>query len=201
MKKLLKFIPAAAILLAATACDSKSRLADDITGTWSGTPEMIANETSGQTTVVNIIDFERTPGTSGGTMTLSALLTTTSEIPESDKVIQPISYSASGVATIRGEWIANDDDKITVAIDPTSMSLQVDPDAVQLNYNVLSETSSPDTVALNHHVIAYINQEMKLAVQKRFFKINKIDDIKIKDNMMSCEINDRDLTLRRQTLD
>lgn len=201
MKKYLQFLPVIALAITTASCDSKARLANDISGSWASSPETLANTTSGSITAINIMEFIKTPGQNGGELTISGLLNSNAQLPQSQGIVQPISYSASGVATIQGSWTAHDDDEITVFLDGNTFNINIDPDAVVLDYNLLSGESAPDTTTLKPAVISHIKNEMTNAIRTRFFNTKKIDDIKIKHNMMSCEINDHDVTLRRQNAD
>lgn len=201
MKKYLQFVPVIALAITAVACDSKAQLANDISGSWASSPETLTNTTSGSITSINIIEFIKTPGQNGGELTMSGLLNTNAQLPQSQGIVQPISYSASGVATIQGSWDVHDDDEVTVFLDGNTFTIQIDPDAVVLDYNLLSGESAPDTTTLKPAIINHIKNEMTNAIQTRFFNTKKIDDIKIKHNMMSCEINKHDVTMRRQNVD
>ncbi|MDE6352090.1 MAG: hypothetical protein K2K88_02965, partial [Muribaculaceae bacterium] len=141
------------------------------------------------------------PEKNGGTLTMSGLISVNSTVPQGDGIESPISYTASGVATIQGEWTVDDDDEIKIFLDGTTMKIDVDPDGVVLDYNVLTGTSTPDTTAIKPVLAGMVKKAISTGVETKFFNAKKIDDIKIKDNIMSCEIDDYDITLRRQNVD
>ncbi|MDE6225516.1 MAG: hypothetical protein K2M25_05200, partial [Muribaculaceae bacterium] len=118
-----------------------------------------------------------------------------------DAIDNPISFTASGVATISGEWTVEDDDEIAIFLDGSTMKIDVDPDGIVLDYNVLTGTSAPDTTTVKPVLAQMVKKAISGGVETKFFNARKIDDIKIKDNMMSCEIDDYDITLRRQNVD
>lgn len=201
MKKFLQLIPAVALMVMACSCDSKSKLANDINGTWASSPDHMADNNGSSASIIRIIEFNKLPDKAGGTLVMSGLVSVSSGVPQSDEIDMPISYSASGVATITGEWNVIDDDEISIFLDGTTLKVDVDPQGVVLDYNVLSGTSEPDTTAIKPALAAMVKKVITNGVQTQFFNAKKIDDIKIKDNMMSCEIDDQDITLRRQNVE
>lgn len=201
MKKTIFAATFAAFLLSLSSCDSKSKLADDIAGSWASSPERFVDNQASSASIIQIIDFTKDQSKTGGTLTMSGLFSIMTAMPQSDRAIQPLSVTASGVASIAGEWTVIDDDEISVFLDAKTLNVNVDPSAVVLDDNLLTNESTPDTTSLKPALARSIEAQIKSAVGNQFFNVRKIDDIKIKDNIMSCEINKRDLTLRRQTVD
>lgn len=198
MKKIFASIATALMILGLSSCDSRQTLAKDINGSWSASPDKITETEFMTTGVIRIVDFIKAPSQAGGDLTLSALVSVTSQIPPTDSITQPVNMTASGVASIRGTWAAHDDDEIIVVLDPETFTVQVDPSAVVLNVNTLTGENTPDLAAMKPGVVEMVRSQINTAVRNDFFSIQKIDDIKIHDNMMSCEINHRDITMRRQ---
>ena len=50
---------------------------------------------------------------------------------------------------------------------------------------------------LKPHATVLATQQINRAAQNAFFDLTKIEDIHINKNLMSCEINDRDLNFTR----
>ncbi|MDE5572184.1 MAG: hypothetical protein K2H32_06995 [Muribaculaceae bacterium] len=201
MKKILQLLPVVALMLMASACDSHSKLAKDINGTWASTPERLTDNIGNSSSIIRILEFDKLPEKNGGTLIMSGLISVNSAVPQGDAVDSPISYTASGVATISGEWTVQDDDEITIYLDPSTMKIDVDPEGVVLDYNVLTASSAPDTTAIKPALASMVKKAISTGVETKFFNAKKIDDIKIKDNIMSCEIDDYDITLHRQNVD
>ena len=201
MKKILQLIPAIALVLMASSCDSKSKLAKDINGTWASSPERLSDNVGNSSSIIRILEFDKLPDKNGGTLIMSGLISVNSALPQGDAIDNPISFTASGVATISGEWTVEDDDEITIFLDGSTMKIDVDPDGIVLDYNVLTGTSAPDTTTVKPVLAQMVKKAISGGVETKFFNARKIDDIKIKDNMMSCEIDDYDITLRRQNVD
>ena len=198
MKKIFASIAAALMILGLSSCDSRQALAKDINGSWSASPDKITETEFMTTGVIRIVDFIKAPSQAGGDLTMSSLVSVSSQLPPTDSITQPVNMTASGVASIRGTWAANDDDEIIIVLDPETFSVQVDPSAVVLNVNTLTGQNTPDLASMKPGVVEMVRNQINTAVRNDFFSIQKIDDIKIHDNMMSCEINHRDITMRRQ---
>lgn len=182
-----------------TACSEESRLAKQVTGSWASSPERIADPSAISASMVRILDFVKDSDSAGGQLVMSGLITVNSTVNATSPTINtPISYSASGVATVQGEWAAHDDDEIILMLDPATFNLQVDPQAVVLDYNLIDGNSQATTDSLKPALMTELRAQMRRMVETQFFNAGKIDDIKVKDGMMSCEIDDRDVTFRRQ---
>ena len=114
-----------------------------------------------------------------------------------DSLVSPLQITASGTAMITGVYQAKDDDELMISLDVTSMSVNVDPEAVQLNYNVLSEESKPIVEKLRPGAMVLATQQINRAAQNIFSNVTKIDDIHVKGSIMTCEINDHDLIFNK----
>ena len=198
MKKIFGTIAAAMMMIGLSSCDGRQTLAKEINGSWSASPDRITETAAMSTGVIRIINFVRTPSEAGGDLIMSSLVSVSSQLPRTDSVAQPVSMTASGIASIRGTWAAQDDDEIIVVLDASTFNVEVDSSAVVLTSNYVFNESTSDLATLKPSAVEMVRNQITQAVRDDFFSIRKIDDIKIKDNMMSCEINDEDFTMRRQ---
>ncbi|MBD5245608.1 MAG: hypothetical protein HDS55_02540 [Barnesiella sp.] len=198
MKKIFGTIAAAMMMIGLSSCDGRQTLAKEINGSWSASPDRITETATMSTGVIRIINFVRTPSEAGGDLIMSSLVSVSSQLPRTDSVAQPVSMTASGIASIRGTWAAQDDDEIIVVLDASTFNVEVDSSAVVLTSNYVFNESTSDLATLKPSAVEMVRNQITQAVRDDFFSIRKIDDIKIKDNMMSCEINDEDFTMRRQ---
>ncbi len=101
--------------------------------------------------------------------------------------------SAAGQSTISGKWTATDDDEIYLNLDPSTLNVSVDPEGVVMSSAGIDGTPEVATDSLKATMIPGIKARMTSAIQSHMLKITKIDDIKIKNGVMTCEINDKDL--------
>ena len=198
MKKFLIAIASLGICSAiVTSCDSKSKLSESVQGTWTSNPERVLDSGAATASMVHVMSFTRGNTQNEGTITLTALITVDNSMQANDSLVSPITITASGTATITGAYQIKDADDITVNLDATSLSIAIDPDAVQLNYNIATENSEPVMAKLKPHATVLATQQINRAAQNAFFDLTKIEDIHINKNLMSCEINDRDLNFTR----
>ncbi len=180
-----------------TGCDSKSKLAKQIQGEWTSTPELVVNTGAARASLVRVVDFNSSNDATQGTVTMTALITVDNAIPANDSIVTPLTITASGTATITGVYTVKDDDEIAVNLDASSLSIAVDPDAVKLSYDVIDGAGGSSLEALRPGALRLAQQQINRAAQDVFFNLDEIDDIRIDNNMMSCEIGHKDLNFSR----
>lgn len=187
----------AAILVTMTSCDSGAKLISELQGEWTGNPERILDSGAASASMVRVLEFTRGAADTEGTVTMTALITVENTMEFNDSIVTPLQISATGTATITGTFQAKDRDELLVSLDATSLNVEVDPQAVQLNYNIISESSAPIIEKLKPGAAILATQQINHAAQSAFTNITEIDDIEIKNNIMTCEISNKDLAFTR----
>lgn len=188
----------AAASLLFSSCDNKEKLSKALNGVWAGAPEQITDTGAAKASMIRSFEFTPTGNSGEGNVTMTVFITVENTMPASDSIVTPLTITATGSATLTGVYQATDDDEIKVNLDASLPTVDVDPDAVQLNYNVLTDASASNVSALKSGAEILVRQQISHAAQKVFSDLTEIDDIKISRNLMSCEINQKDLTFRRQ---
>lgn len=198
-KNLLCLFTVASALLVLTGCNEKAKLAQSINGSWNGVAERVqSSDVKATVTVTRELTFTVDPSDkTSGSITASAPFTIETGTPLLGADVQPIAVTASGTATVSGKWHAIDDDEIAVVYDLSTFAVNVDPEATYLEYNVLTEESAPELEPLKAASVTAVTQLVKRDFPLKVFNYNKIDDIKVKGGMMSCEVSDRDYTFHR----
>ena len=203
MKKFTSVICATAavagMLTLMTACDTKAKLAESVQGKWTGNPEKMLDTGAASASMVRTLEFTKGAADTEGSVTMTAMITVENTMQSNDSIVTPLQITASGVATITGVYQAKDDDELTISLDATSMNVNVDPDAVKLNYNIATATSAPLVEKLKPGAAILATQQINRAAQNAFSNITEIDDIKIEGSIMRCEINHTDLTFTNST--
>ena len=203
MKKFTSVICATAavagMLTLMTACDTKAKLAESVQGKWTGNPEKMLDTGAASASMVRTLEFTKGAADTEGSVTMTAMITVENTMQSNDSIVTPLQITASGVATITGVYQAKDDDELTISLDATSMNVNVDPDAVKLNYNIATATSAPLVEKLKPGAAILATQQINRAAQNAFSNITEIDDIKIEGSIMRCEINHTDLTFSKST--
>ena len=194
------FVGAASLLLMLSACDSEAKLAREITGTWATAPEKLIDHEAMSATAVRMMQF--TPSLSdskSGDMQMTALVSITNAMPgDTTSIIEPYTVSASGLATLNGAWAVVDDDKVILHLDESTLDVTVDPEAVLVSVNTLTDVTTTTVDSIKPSIAVNLKKQITDAVRNQVFNTSKIDDIKLTGNLMSCEINHHDVTLRRQ---
>ena len=203
MKKFTSVICATAavagMLTLMTACDTKAKLAESVQGKWTGNPEKMLDTGAASGSMVRTLELTKGAADTEGSVTMTAIITVENTMQSNDSIVTPLQITASGVATITGVYQAKDDDELTISLDATSMNVNVDPDAVKLNYNIATATSAPLVEKLKPGAAILATQQINRAAQNAFSNITEIDDIKIEGSIMHCEINHTDLTFTKST--
>lgn len=183
-------------IVATTSCNEQASLANKLSGSWVGTPERVeTTDARTTTTITQSLSFALENGSKiSGPVEASAQFTVESGTPLTATTVQPIAMTVSGVATISGKWEAIDDDEVAVRYDFSSMKVSVDPSDVVLEYNIATQSSAPVDSTLTPSMVAAIKASLERVFHNQIFNYAKIDDIKIKGPLMSCEINKRDFS-------
>jgi len=184
-----------------SGCNEKAKLARQIEGTWTGTPTAQNRQTTGipETTTTKTIRFDIGPKKTDGKLHIEELVSISySKFTDLAEGHTPLlSISASGTISADGTWTASDDDEIIIYIDPQSIKAEVDTSSVALGYDTLSPNSTADIAAIKPAATEDIRQKLIAFAGTEFSNINKIDDIKVINDIMSCEIGNSDLTFKR----
>lgn len=184
---------------ALAGCQTASMLSKKVEGDWSATPIRFDKKTGIDGTFTPIFRFERQGDSRGGDLTVSADLSVTLPVnaPIDSLGTTAVSATAAGSATVRGTWRATDDDEIDLTYDMSTLVVNFDP-AVQFELaniwasaDVPTERTVPD--AVKNAFIKQMTDGMTFALQK----LDEIDDIHIKDNLMSCKFLKEKRTLNR----
>ncbi|MDE5625179.1 MAG: hypothetical protein K2I61_02540 [Muribaculaceae bacterium] len=198
MNKSILPVLAAGALFMLVSCDSRQKLSEDLQGVWAGTPEQLTNSGAARATMVRMMEFTSTGNAGEGNVTLTAYITVENTMPANDSIVTPLTISASGTATITGLYQAKDDDDMLLNLDASSLTVNVDPKGVELSYDVLSGQSGSHLASLRPAAAMLASQQIDHAARNVFFNLTEIEDIKINNNMLKCEMAHKDLTFRRQ---
>lgn len=184
-------------LLALTSCESASRLASDIEGSWSSAPKSMSTDIAGSTSIVETVTFVRDESKSG-TLGVQAMISATGAITGRDGLTLPYSLTSSAAATAEGTWRAIDDDEISVSIDPATITVTVDPEGVVLNTDLLTGEEFPQLDSIRPAVTRLLQERIERDVNTRFLSIRHLDDVKVKEDILKFEIEDEHFVMSRQ---
>ncbi|MCH5319655.1 MAG: hypothetical protein J1E38_08125 [Paramuribaculum sp.] len=198
MKKFLTGVVAVATLFL-ISCESKTKLADDIAGTWSGTPERLDSTDDETITSVETISFIKDQSEKpAGELIIQSMISVTGAVQPDSMLVQPYALSEAAVATAQGSWTVVDDDEISISIDPQSVKVSIDPDAVSYNDNVFTDAQKAMLDSIRPSVAADLQSKITKYLTDRFVSVNHLDDVKVKGNLLKFEIGRKHFVLSKQ---
>lgn len=190
----------AATVAFTTACESPTRLASRIEGTWSTSPQKFNKEVVGQGTYVPLLEFTRPDKRPEGSVTLTAQLSIIMPInaPVDSMGATPVSATAAGVATISGIWTADDDDEVKIALDPSTLDITMDPDVQFAIADVFTDYDTDSVAGVSHQVMRAFAEQARQGMTDVISHFNELDDIKFpSDAMFTAKLNGTRLTFAK----
>lgn len=181
---------AALLTLAFTGCDGAEKLASEIEGTWTSAPSAFVASDGAEVTAVDIFTFERDSISNGGEVMVSSMVSVAMS-PGG-----PVNLSAAAKSFVSGKWTATDRDDIIVTIDPATLTVEIDPEAVVVSSVIDAGTTPLDSVKT--HIAAGLKNALSQSLLRRYLNYQKLDDVKVKGKMLEFEAEDRDCILHRQ---
>ncbi|MDE6495071.1 MAG: hypothetical protein K2L30_02400 [Duncaniella sp.] len=178
------------------SCDENARLAREIQGTWTGTPERLNDAENVTSTIVETYTFtpdEVNPKAKNGNVTITGNVS--SNIPVA---VSPVSISAAATTSIQGTWTVIDDDEIALVLDPKSLQVKVDPEAVTVSNDIFTDQNIPQVDSLRREVTANIAAQLRRDAEMHYMSVRQLDDVKIKGPILKFEISDIEYVLTRQ---
>ncbi|MDE6581954.1 MAG: hypothetical protein K2K47_05455 [Duncaniella sp.] len=198
--KIRTILTGAAVVLGLTmvSCESATRLAKDVDGTWTGGVERIPGEAL-NSDVFSTYTFKYDAGndkSAGGDIVINATLSAN----YSDNVVigdvpSSVVMTVAGTSSVSGTWTAVDDDEIVITLNPSTLVVNLDPDAQTLTTTVPGMTSEGiDT--LKPHLLSMIKDRMAYDLRIKYSSPIRMDDVKVKDGKtLAYEVDDVDYTL------
>lgn len=206
MKSLLSLVPLFELIaigsIVVSCSNSEARFAKEIPGTWQGTPETFSDNSAITATIIDTYEFLPAAMTANetlsGTVTVTGMVNTTTQIVGDSALIEPLGLSASARTSISGTWTVIDDDEIALSFDPQSLVVEVDPDAVVANNNPMA-LSSPAVDSIRPDLCKTIEHGIRVALTARYASMRHMDDVKIKGALLKYEYDNEDFVLTKQT--
>lgn len=205
MKNLLSIVPLIELLAVSSvivSCsNSEARLAKEISGVWQGTPEAFSDNSAITATIIDFYEFspatKTADGTLSGSVTVTGMVNTTTQIVGDDTSTEPLSFSAAARTSITGTWTVIDDDEISLSFDPQSLTVKVDPDAITDNTISLG-TTFPSVDSIRPGLDKTIEHGIRSALTNRYASMRLMDDVKVNGTLLKYESNHEDFVLTKQ---
>lgn len=188
--------------LTLASCDSKSSLAKEMSGSWSGAPERIeSTQTAANITCTDTYDFTEETGIAGGNVTIAGMLSVSAPMLSGGET-GGYSISAAANTTISGTWTVTDDDEVEMILDPRSLTVNIDPDALELKTDSLG-AQAPQVDSIAPGLSDQLRQLLTGVMEEHYLSQRHLDDVKVKDNVLKFELEvpkakDKKFVLTRQ---
>ena len=187
----------AAFIVLSSACSNGTPYA----GAWQGNPERLDIPEASDASATVTVDFSpNADKKNSGIVNLSAVIEVEQPLSGTEFGAETYQTSIAATASITGRYVSedDDDDDIVVSFDPASMVVNVDHSGVTFSQNILSGMQQPMLDSLTTATAEQWRIALTPRIRDLFNRYHTIDDIKIHhQDIMSCEIADRDYTFRR----
>lgn len=188
--------------LALVSCNEKARLASEVQGSWTGTPENFTDNSAVTATILETYDFvpDETviaPGSNGGSVVIIGMISASTQVVADAGLVEPLTLTATAKSTVSGTWTVIDDDEIALALNPQTLTVDVDPSALVVEGNMLVD-NAPKIDSIRPSVANTIASSMKRALENRYASFRHLDDVKVKGPLLKFEIGKMDCVFTRQ---
>lgn len=189
--------------LALVSCNDNARLASEVQGSWTGTPENFTDNSVVTATILETFDFVSdgavvAKGSHGGSVVIVGMISASTQVVADAGFVEPLSLTAAAKSTISGTWTVIDDDEIALSLNPQSLTVDVDPSTLVVEGNVLSGNDTPKIDSIRPSVASTIGASMKRALENRYASFRHLDDVKVKGPLLKFEIGKMDCVFTRQ---
>lgn len=180
-------------------CKTATSLAKEIDGDWSGTPMRMDKKVVSDGTFTPVFRFVRSRSQAGGDFEMSAQLSVMMPVnaPIDSTGTSAVSATAAGIATVRGVWQADDEDEIKLTFDMSTLVINMDPDVEFELANIWTSSDVPSTRTVAEPVRRAFVKQMTDGISAACRQLDDIDDIHIRDNVMTCKYLGSRQTLTR----
>lgn len=197
---ILSFVAVAATVGFTTACESNTRLASRIEGSWSGTPQHINRTVVSEGTYTPVFEFSRDGKSPDGKLLMTAQLSVTMPVnaPVNETGAAPVSATCAALATVSGLWTVTDDDEVKIAFDPRTLDITLDPDIQFAVADVFTDYDTDSTATVPPAVMHAFQQQMHRAMTDIISHTDELDDIRFRSpSILSTKIGKDRITLSR----
>ena len=177
------------MLLALSSCDNRP----NVLGSWQGT---MRQSVPGQTQdMIVTYNFAK-----DGTIAATYMINIAEPLPPVDSIVNAYQMNVSAMASMNGVWqyVKHEDDEISLAFDPNTINVTIDPEAVVYKANIITAQQEPALEALKPVILDHYKQlvydEMRRAQMNQL-----LEDVDVKSPVLTFEMNDVDYTFHTTT--
>jgi len=152
------------------------------------------------TSVLNI-DFDAPEGANSGKVTVSAVIDAEQPVQAGTLkgFAEPYEVSVTATACICGKWSYRDNGKedILLFLDNNSLQVNVDPNGVTYSQNLLTGAQQPTVDSLTNATVVRWRSLIRNAAVKQFLALTRLGDVKVADDILSCDTGKEALAFHR----
>lgn len=175
--------------MALAGCDSPSKLADRVSGSWTGDMQAIPVGRAGTSSIVERITFQRDSSMAGGIVIISADISSDQPVESArGELVDVVSVTAAARSTITGTWRAIDNDGIALDLDMRSINVRVDPDMVELLVNPLTDANRPVIDSVRPQMVNYMHALIARAMHDHYLTYSRLEDVALVNNGADLEM-------------
>lgn len=182
MKKTLLALAVAAATFGLSSCDSRP----DVAGSWTGEANVpIEGAATSYSRVIYDLNAD-----GGAVATYN--IEFTKALPQSTQIMSAYQTSVSATATISGtwQWLADEDDELALAFDASTLTVSVDPQALEMRANVITDEQAPELDSLRPQIASLYQADIEQAIRAHASAL-LLDDVKADGKQLSFEIGDK----------
>ena len=197
MKKILNLGIAAVLAAGLASCSDD----DKILGEWLGAPTRINIGGTADTQVTPRLTFVAGQDASEGSVTIVSDIAILDVIPSNDSLVSPYEITVAGAAEIKGTYRVVDDDEVLIDLDNNSLTVNIPSSAISFDESQFTERLIPEQIEGHKAQIARrYESRVRHTLGVELMRYSRLDDVKIDKDLLTCEIEDRDIMLRRAKL-
>lgn len=181
------------VILAAVSCSCSN--SERFIGSWmASAPSPYVNPIPPNSTVnlVAGVEFIEGETPTSGPLLLTSLIDISQQLPADSLIItEPYDVSVAASTSLRGMWTLMDDDEIAIAVDFSTLQVNVDQNGVTFSQNILTRADAATVDSLAQVAVDYWQQEIARAWKSEMSYINTFEDVEVSSdgNMLTLEVD------------
>lgn len=182
MTKTLLSLAALVAAIGLSSCSSRP----DVAGSWAGVTDL---NIEGASTSFTRVVYDLNPD---GSAAASYAIDFTKALPQSTQIVTPYQTSVSATATISGswQWLVDENDELALTFDPSTLTVIVDPQALEMRTNVITDEQAPELENLRPQIAGIYQADIENAIRTHASSL-LLDDVKADGKQLRFETGNK----------
>lgn len=182
-------------------CDSKQRLANEISGEWETGLQTLSDPSAAECNIFETYAFMPMAdgnAAASGTLIVSGIVQMTFAPQFDGRPVEAVEQGIAAHSSIQGTWHVVDDDEVALSFDFSTLKIDVDSTSVNINENLLTSASQTVASDVKAQKITMVSRQLSALLSKRYGEMKFLDDVKVKDGaLLKFEVGHKDYALAR----